>query len=93
MYQRRYLFLKDDVLYYSHHEFNPDVSVRHCRAIQLSSSLEYNYPSLISIPDLHKHKSIDLRMGDRMVTFVSDENQPNSSSFIVTVGDFILSEL
>ena len=77
--------MKDDVLYYSHNEFNPEVSIRHCQAIQLTPTLVYNSPSKLDFPQIQSHKSIDLQLGDRMITFVADDKFPNSSSFLVTV--------
>ena len=78
MYQKRYLYLKDSVLYYSHSEFNPDISTRHCKIIQLTADMKYATPSEVS-------ESIDLIVDGEVVTFVSDPCFPNSSSFILTV--------
>lgn len=85
MYQKRYLYLKDDILYYSHNEFNPNVSIRKCNPIPLSSDMVFDYPSTIQDPQIQNNKSIDLHFENRVYTFVSDPQFPNSADFIFTV--------
>ncbi len=73
------------MLYYSHSEFNPDVSIRHCKVIQLTPDMEYYTPSEIADYRVHMNRSIDLVMNGETITFVSDPSFPNSSNFILTV--------
>ena len=70
---------------YSHSEFNPDVSIRHCKVIQLTPDMEYYTPSEIADYRVHMNRSIDLVMNGETITFVSDPSFPNSSNFILTV--------
>lgn len=77
--------MKDDILYYSHQEFNPAISLKKCTAIPLSNSIEYNEPSVIQDEKIQNNKSIDIHFEDRFYTFVSDDQFPNSANFIMIV--------
>lgn len=85
MYQKRYLYLKDSVLYYAHREFSPDISARHCKIIQLTADIKYSAPSEVADYRAHMNKSIDLVVDGKTITFVSDAEFPNSANFILTV--------
>lgn len=47
--------------------------------------MEYNEPSLIQDEKIQNNKSIDIHFEDRVYTFVSDDQFPNSSNFIMIV--------
>lgn len=45
----------------------------------------FDYPSTIQDPQIQNNKSIDLHFENRVYTFVSDPQFPNSADFILTV--------
>ena len=47
--------------------------------------MEYNEPSLIQDEKIQNNKSIDIHFEDRVYTFVSDDQFPNSANFIMIV--------
>lgn len=77
--------MDNDVLYYSHNEFNPHISSRKCTIIPLNDVGEFHEPSCIATDVKDNQVSIDIHYQDRDYTFVSDNQSPTSANIIMIV--------